>query len=202
MRQFYALSRLVWQKLPWRVLVVVVCAALAGVAVARTFIVSVSVVSGTSMAPTFKPGAWLYTAPISTPLKRGDVVALNDGSKNLAIKRIIGLPGETVHLWHGFVFVNRKVLREPYVLKNVYTYPTQVGVFLLGQDQYFVLGDNRLDSFDSRNYGPVEMSQIKRRVLAPAGTPRAHFDAYTLPGAGGSVPRPIVSKVEGAKSRF
>jgi signal peptidase I len=173
-------------------------AAVVGLAAGRTFLGSVAMVDGTSMEPTYRCGTWVFTSPISTSLERGDVVVIDDGHKDCAVKRIVGLPGETVHLWHGFVFVNRQILREPYVLKRTYTYRTQLGVFILGEGQYFVLGDNRINSIDSRAYGPVDRKQIKRRVPLPDNSVRARFDAYTLPTDGSSLPQHIASKVQGS----
>ena len=167
-------------------------------AVGRTFLGSVSLVDGTSMMPTYLPGTWVYTAPISTPLERGDIVVLDDGHKDCAVKRIVGMPGETVQIWHGFVFVDRKALSEPYVQKHTYTYPKNLAVFVLEEGQYFVLGDNRLDSVDSRVYGPVDRKQIKRRIPLPENSLRARFDPYTLPTDGSSLPRRILPTVEGS----
>jgi signal peptidase I len=165
--------------------------AVAGIAAGRTVIASVSgsvsIVDGLSMAPAYPPGTRVYTAPITTPLRRGDVVLLDDGDREYALKRIVGLPGETVHLWRGSVFINRRLLREPYLARLTYTFPderTRVYAFQLGPDQYLVLGDNRSRSIDSRVYGPVERKQIYSRVPAPATLLRpelAHF-ALPLPG--------------------
>jgi signal peptidase I len=182
MRHIYRVSQSLWRRFPYRWLIVAAIAAVAGIAAGHAFIGSVAVVSGTSMAPTFPSGAWVYAAPISTPLDRGDVVVLNDGQKEYAVKRIVGLPGETVHIWRGYVFINRKVLLEPYIPKRVYTFPLErLAVYVLGDDQYFVLGDNRPCSADSRAYGPVERKKIKQRIQLPEGAPRAHAGNYSLP---------------------
>ena len=65
-----------------------------GVGAGHAFIGSVYVVEGRSMEPHYPAGTQLYGAPISTPLDRGDVVLLDDGKEDYAVKRIIGLPGE------------------------------------------------------------------------------------------------------------
>jgi signal peptidase I len=170
----------------------VALAGLAGVAASRAFIGSVAVVDGTSMSPTFPSGTRVYTAPISSPLERGDIVVLDDGNKEYAMKRIVGMPGETVHLWRGKVFVNRKMLAEPYLPKHTFTCATErQSVFILGGDQYFVLGDNRLYSSDSRTYGPVGRDHVKRRIVTVDGAPRAEFRPYTLPAAGKTLIRAL-----------
>jgi signal peptidase I len=178
-------------------LVLAVFAAMGGLAVGRKFLGSVSVVAGCSMAPTFEEGSRVYTAPISGSVNRGDVVVMDDGREDYAIKRIVGLPGETVYLWRGYVFIDRKILLEPYVPKRVYTLPRQrLAVFELGPSQYFVLGDNRPNSADSRLYGPVERKQIKKRIPLPDGTGRAHFGPVRLPPFGKTQPyrAPVLGK--------
>ncbi len=165
--------------------ILAVFAALAGLAVGRNFLGSVSVVTGSSMAPTFEEGARVYATPISGSVNRGDVVVMDDGRSDYAIKRVVGLPGETVYLWRGYVFIDRRILLEPYVPKRVYTLPRQrCAVFVLGPEQFFVLGDNRPDSADSRIYGPVERKQLKKRIPIPDGPVRAHFGTITLPPFG------------------
>jgi signal peptidase I len=164
-------------------------AAISGLAVGRNFIGSVSVVTGCSMAPTFEEGSRVYTKPISGSVNRGDVVVMDDGAGDDAIKRVVGLPGETVYLWRGYVFIDRKILLEPYVPKKVYTLPRQrLAVFELGPGQYFVLGDNRPNSADSRLYGPVERKQIKKRIQLPESTARAYFGPVRLPPFGKTQP--------------
>jgi signal peptidase I len=190
MRQVYRVGCSLWQKAPVRWLGTVLMAALVGIAAGRTVLGSfgsVCVVDGESMVPTYGPGARVYTTPISSPLERGDVVLVNDGQSEYALKRVIGLPGETVHLWRGYVFLNRRLLREPYLPRLTYTFPdqrTETLAFHLSADQYFVLGDNRVCSVDSRRYGPVNREQLKGRVPAPDGPLQAYLDCYTLPAEG------------------
>jgi len=167
--------------------ILAVFAAIGGMAIGRNFLGSVSVVTGSSMAPTLQEGTRVYTTPISGPVTRGDVVVMDDGSNSYAIKRVVGMPGETVYLWRGYVFIDRTILLEPYVPKKVYTLPRQrLAVFELGPEQYFVLGDNRPESADSRIYGPIERSQIKKRLELPAGAARARFGPVHLPSYGAS----------------
>jgi len=169
--------------------IVAALAAIAGLAVGRNFLGSVSVVTGCSMVPTFEEGTRVYTKPISGSVNRGDVVVMDDGLEDYAIKRIVGLPGETVYLWRGYVFIDRKILLEPYVPKRVYTLPRQrLAVFELGPNQYFVLGDNRPNSADSRLYGAVERKQIKKRIQLPESAARAYFGPVRLPPFGKTQP--------------
>jgi signal peptidase I len=197
MRRLFNLAKTWALKLPCRLLLGSGLAALVGIAAGRTVLAvsgSVSVVDGISMSPTFPSGSRVYAAPIATELERGDIVLVDDGNKELAIKRIIGLPGETVHLWRGYVFVNRQMLREPYLPRFTYTFPdekSEAFVFELGDEEYFVLGDNRPCSADSRVYGALPRKNIKSRVPAPEGMLRPEFLAYTLPLDGKRAIRPI-----------
>ena len=188
MRKIYRVSQSLWHKDPLRWLFAIIFAAIVGIVTGHTVIASVSgsvsVVDGTSMIPTFPPGSRVYTAPISTPLQRGDIVLLNDGNKEYALKRIIAMPGEKIQLWRGYVFIDGKMLREPYLMKHTYTFPDalmEIPSFKLADDQYFLMGDNRDYSVDSRRYGPIGREQIKSRVPPVGDSMRACFSAYTLP---------------------
>jgi signal peptidase I len=190
MRQFCCVGLGLWQRAPVRWATTVAFAAIVGIAAGRTVLGSfgsLAVVDGESMAPTYQPGARIYIAPISSAVERGDVVLVDDGHKEYALKRIIGLPGETIQLWRGFVFINEKLLREPYLPPHTYTFPDEneeTRCFVLGAEQYFLMGDNRLCSVDSRGYGPVHRTQLKSRVPTPGGASQAYTDAYTLPAKG------------------
>ena len=119
-------------------------------------------VVGTSMSPTLKDGdcVLLVCCLPWSPLARGDVVVVRDGDGK-AVKRIVGLPGESIQLSEGRVIVNGFVLHEPYLPSTMLTAASAKGtVFTLGEGQYFVMGDNRMESVDSRNYGPVKASNI------------------------------------------
>jgi signal peptidase I len=184
-----------WKNPACRMTIAAALAVGMGVGVGHAFIGSVYVVEGTSMAPNYPAGTHLYGAPVSTLPERGDVVLLDDGQADYAVKRIVGLPGETVQLWRGHVFINRAMLVEPYLPKHIYTYPAEPtrrgATFVLGEDQYVVLGDNRPCSADSRTYGPVVRKQIKRRVPQPEDFVCAYFAPYTLPDYGKSLIRPL-----------
>ncbi len=153
----------------------------------RFFVAQPFVVEGESMHPTFESGDYLIvdelTYHFSTP-KRGDVIVFrypNDPSI-FYIKRIIGLPGETVHIDKGITKVTRTdgsdiVLDESYVVAEDATYTQDA---TLGPDQYFVMGDNRPRSSDSRVWGPLPKKDIMGRAyirLLPA------TETGVLPGA-------------------
>ena len=80
------------------------------------------------------------------------------------IKRVIGLPGDTIEFRSGHVLINGAQLEEPYVGDAPTSCSANCGPLVLGADQYFVLGDNRLNSLDSRSFGPIPADQIVGRV--------------------------------------
>jgi hypothetical protein len=95
------------------------------------------------------------------------------------------------------------MLVEPYLPKHTYTYPMEQArrgaVFVLGDEEYVVLGDNRFYSADSRAYGPVSRKQIKRRVPLPDNFVCAYLAPYTLPAYGKTIIRPARTNPTSAK---
>jgi len=196
MKKLSVFCRFLKEKVPWRVPLVGGVALLLGMTVGRHFLGSFCIVSGTSMSPTISEGSLVHAERISEPLDRGDVVVMDDGGRNYAIKRVVGLPGETVYIWRGYVYINGRILLEPYVPRRMYTFPRQrLAVFKLGEEQFFVLGDNRPCSADSRLYGPVERKQIKRRVTLPQTVQRARFGPFVVQPYGTILRTPIDSKL-------
>jgi signal peptidase I len=159
----------------------------------RSSVGTFSIVEGVSMYPTFLPNDVVQARTLHAEVQRGDVVIVADDQGDEVIKRIIGLPGETVTLYRGFVYVNRQRLVEPYLPKFTYTYQRnqlneRAISWQLTGDQYFVLGDNRLHSADSRHYGPIPRHQIHRVVNVPANTARPSFTNIMLSGNGRAMP--------------
>lgn len=127
------------------------------------------IVQGTSMTPNLPPGSEYVMRAGVHDFQRGDVVVVFDGLGGQAVKRIIGLPGEMVTLKGGRVEINHRKLNEPYLRPGTRTFAlTRIRQFQLDVGQYFVMGDNRPDSLDSRAYGPVGASQLRGRVLIAA----------------------------------
>ena len=98
------------------------------------------------------------------PPHRGDVVVFRfpvDPSRDF-VKRVIAVPGDSVEIRNGNVFVNDKALEETYTLDD----PRGITMIeqVMGPDEYFVLGDNRLQSNDSKNWGPVPLENIIGKV--------------------------------------
>ncbi len=138
----------------------------------RVFIAQPFIVSGSSMVPTFENGEYLVVDEVSYRLgepKRGDVVIFkypNDTTK-FFIKRIIGLPNETIDIKGSEVTITNREhpeglkLDQPYV-KNAANDKTH---FELKEDEYFVMGDNRTASSDSRYWGAVPRKLIVGRAF-------------------------------------
>lgn len=142
------------------------------VAPIRLFVAKPFIVSGASMVPTFQTGQYLIVDELSyhfSQPQRGDVVIFKyplDTSQYF-IKRVIGLPGETVNVRGGAVSITKKdgstlTLTEPYV-KNTGN-GSDMSV-TLPPEQYFVMGDNRPESSDSRYWGLVPRSDIVGRAF-------------------------------------
>lgn len=157
----------------------------------RMYVAQPFIVSGESMFPTFHDKEYLIVDELSYRFNnpvRGDVVIFRypvDPSK-FFIKRIIGLPGETINVNGGKVYVTKDgkktELSEPYLKQQTFK-DTSVK---LAEDQYFVMGDNRAVSFDSRYWGPLNIKFIRGRALVRLFPPTeisylpGEFDNYQL----------------------
>ena len=138
----------------------------------RTFIAQPFIVSGASMVPTFEDRDYLIVDELSYRLSephRGDVVIMRfpEDKKRFFIKRIVGLPNETISVAKSQTTITNAehpqgmILDESYV-KNK---SDQQASVTLGSDEYFVMGDNRSGSFDSRSWGPLKRNLIIGRPL-------------------------------------
>ena len=133
----------------------------------RTYIVTPIRVNGTSMYPTLKQNEIMILNKIGlkSGIDRFDIVVVKT-DKTRIIKRIIGLPGESVMYEDGKLYINGKYVEDSYSLSETKDFDNIV----LKEDEYFVLGDNREVSKDSRMIGPVKIEQIlgkTRLVIFP-----------------------------------
>ena len=139
-------------------------------------------VEGTSMAPLLSDQERIFINKFVyrfEDIHRGDVVVFwypLDRSKSF-IKRVIGLPGETVDIRHGLLYVNGQLIPEPYVPPQ-YTDVTDFGPVKVPKDSYFVMGDHRISSNDSRVFGPVASQFIYGRAVF-AYWPVDHFGSLS-----------------------
>ena len=139
----------------------------------RVFLAQPFVVDGESMYPTFTNGDYLIIDQLTYRLeepKRGDVVVFRypGDPRVFYIKRIVGLPGETISIQEGKVSITQAdgsalTLPEPYVVAEDATYTLTT---TLGADRYFVMGDNRPKSSDSRVWGTLPKENLVGRAFA------------------------------------
>ena len=134
------------------------------------FVVTPVIIQGRSMQPTLKDGecyflnryVYLFKSP-----ERGDLVVIKDpGHDDFAVKRIIGKPGDWLNLRDGSVFLNGRRLDESYLPKAERTFAPDLHEkwIQLGNEQYFVMGDNRSNSEDSRYYGRITNKMILGQI--------------------------------------
>lgn len=145
--------------------------------VLRFFVLSFTLVKGRSMLPTLENRDFLFVWRLSCRLrgpKRQDVVICHypgrywKGLKLVPInfvKRVVGLPGDTVEISEGRLLINGRPLHEPYLDPKRTRFFRDRAPVILGQDEYFLLGDNRDNSNDSRAVGPIRKSAIMGRAV-------------------------------------
>ncbi len=137
------------------------------VAIAAAFFMRTSPVDGLSMEPRVQAGEIVLINTLAYrlgPIRRGDVVAFRHDAPNpeTYIKRIVGLPGERVEIDAGTVRVDGRPLDEPYVR---YRDRRSAPAVVIPPHAYYVLGDNRADSDDSRDWGVLHDTDIAGRAL-------------------------------------
>lgn len=136
------------------------------------FVMTPHEVVGNSMHPTYKNGEYLMANKISYKLhkpERGDVIIFKYSDTQDFIKRIIGLPGDTVMLKDGKIYINGVILNESdYLSESIYTngqdYLKEGQSITVPEGEYFVCGDNRNHSSDSRAFGSVKLQNIKGKA--------------------------------------
>jgi signal peptidase I len=136
------------------------------------FVMTPHEVIGNSMHPTYKNGEYLMANKVTYRIgepQRGDVIIFKYSETQDFIKRIIALPGDTVMLKDGQFYINGKLLDESnYLNSTVYTkggdFLKEGETVVLEENEYFVSGDNRSHSSDSRTFGPIEENAIKGKA--------------------------------------
>jgi len=130
-------------------------------------------ISGQSMMPNFQDAEYLLTEKVTYYTRnpnRGDVVVFMPpiSTTDEFIKRVIGLPGENVMVKDGHVYINDKLLAEPYIKDDVITsggpFLSEGVQYTVPAGEYFVMGDNRPNSSDSRYWGPITKKVMTGRA--------------------------------------
>ena len=148
-----------------------------GLYIVITFAIQTVHVIGYSMLPTLNDNDYVLATKIDlrfTTPQRGDIVILKDPFDNSQdfVKRVVALPGERLKISNGRVFINGRLLDEPYLPKNdpwvsANNWPTDGASSdgaVIPAGHYFVMGDNRNHSSDSRVFGPIALDQIESRA--------------------------------------
>jgi len=154
----------------------------------RAVLVQSFVIPGAAMAPALIPGDHIVVDKLWARLgevDRGDVVVLDfplDPAKQY-VKRVIALPGETIEMHGSAVSIDGRTLDEPY-LEDSRTSRVRFGPVVIPADAVFVMGDNRDNSSDSREWGALPLAALRGRVVAAAG-PRPGIAAGQSVGAEG-----------------
>lgn len=129
------------------------------------------IVDGASMQPNFATGQYLIVSRLNYLFgepERGDIVVFHypRNPNEDYIKRVIGVPGDTVELRDTFVYINGERLEEPYINEPCTPQHCRDRVVTLGADEFFVMGDNRNHSSDSRSFGAVHRRFIVGEAFA------------------------------------
>ena len=129
-------------------------------------VIKPSVISGDSMYPTVRDKDVVLVNGLDREYDRFDiVVAYSEHLNSMVIKRVIGLPGESVKIENSKIYINDEVVEEYYSLDNEFEGSNLYSGIVLDEDEYFLLGDNRNNSEDSRLLGPFSLDCIEGRVV-------------------------------------
>lgn len=134
------------------------------------YVIQMVRVNGESMYPNYCHGDHVLIDKVTLNLKefeRNEVVVLkNNNTRNkFLFKRIIGLPNETVQIKNGLVYINDEPIEDPFKREEMLDAGIAENKITLGEDEYFVLGDNRNNSNDSRYFGTIKKDDIYGREL-------------------------------------
>ncbi len=143
----------------------------------RLYVLSLARIKGQSMMGTLHDGDWTFVWRLPYQFRnprRGDVVICHFPGRRWKrlpfipqsfVKRVIGLPGETLEIADGTLYIDGQPISEPYLEEARCRFMRHYGPVTLGPERYFVMGDNRDHSSDSRRVGPLHARDIRGRVV-------------------------------------
>ena len=147
-------KKIIWELIPYVLIVIMII-------IIRIYIITPVRVDGASMNKTLEDGDILLLYKMAQ-IDRYDIVVLDEEyDDEIIIKRIIGLPGETVEIKNGKIYINDEEIEDEYAYGDTSDYEK----ITLADDEYFILGDNRLISKDSRYFGPIKKSDLMGEVV-------------------------------------
>lgn len=149
--------------------IITILTAIILVVIIRAFIIDSRIVPTPSMVPTIQCNDRLFVEKIThrfKGLERGEVIVFvppeQSGLKDDLIKRLIGLPGDTIEIKEGTLYVNNESQEEPYLAEPI---QYELAPVLVPEGKIFVLGDNRNRSYDSHEWGFAELDSVKGKAL-------------------------------------
>lgn len=135
------------------------------------YVVSITQVVGSSMKSTLIDGDVLILSKANYrffDIKRGDIISLDYEDTKYLIKRVIGLPGDSIKIIDNVLYINGEVYEEDYLDEGL-DYPdfhlSDLGYDTIPEDMYLVLGDNREDSLDSRDIGLISKDSVNGKIV-------------------------------------
>lgn len=150
-------KKTLWQENKVFIILLIVC-----LCIRFTHVFGINIVSGHSMDTTLHNAQIVLGSSIKN-LKRGDIVVAK--TDKLVIKRIVGMPGETIAYYNGELHINGEIYEEKYLNEdNIQTSKEQEWIYTCGDDEYLILGDNRDNSYDGRYYGPISEDLIIEKI--------------------------------------
>lgn len=153
----------------WFDFVATIAGAIAAVMLILVFLFRVVTVDGQSMVPNLQDGDRLILTDVTTRYKRGEIVVISRTDDAPLVKRVIAVSGDTIDFHNGSVYLNDRLLEEPYIDQETYDVSPGPPDFPLTvpKGYVFVMGDNRGNSLDSRSYevGLIDVHKILGKVL-------------------------------------
>ena len=140
-----------------------------GVILIRTYVITPVIVDGTSMFPNLTNNQLLLLYKIDKNYQRFDIVVIDHkvkGTKEHLVKRVIGLPGEYVEYKDSKLYINKELVEENFIEVETEDFAlAKLGFLEIPEGHYFVVGDNRGDSSDSRILGLIPKDEIKGKII-------------------------------------